>query len=189
MQLNKHAMKLSLPVFAQLLLGIATLSAIANPLNSQACTLNASLITGGSVLTGGATAGADSVSSMLGASLTVDIGTYVDAGVFYDYNFLSYAGMGNGSLRFYGALLRVGLLGHGSNLYVDTSIGATQRTGGSFDSATGLGLGAGLGYRFWLTPYLDLSPRLGARVLPEPYQGINYSSTTLDGNLLLTFEF
>jgi hypothetical protein len=155
---------------------------------AKALTLNASLLTGGSILSGTGANGLDSLSSMVGANLTVDLGTYLELGGFYNHNFLSYPDS-KGSLRFYGALLRVGLLGHGSNLYVDTEIGVSQRTGGSFNSDLGMGLGAGLGYRFWLTAYLDLSPRIGVRILPEPYQGSNYSNTTLDGNLLLTFEF
>jgi hypothetical protein len=126
---------------------------------------------------------------MLGANLTMDVSTYVELGLFYDHDFLSYSDSSSGSLRFYGLLLRVGLLGNGSNLYVDTEIGATQRTGGPFTSDHGIGLGAGLGYRFWLLPYLDLSPRIGVRLLPEPYQGSEFSSNALDGGLLLTFEF
>jgi hypothetical protein len=80
-------------------------------------------------------------------------------------------------------------MGPGSNLYADTHLGVSQRTGGSFNSDHGVGLGLGIGYRIWVLPYLDLSPRLGIRILPEPYQGSTYSSTALDGGVLLTFEF
>ena len=167
---------------------LVMMATLASQPSAQALTLNASLLLGGSILSGTGANGLDSKSSMLGADLTVDLGTYLELGAFYNHNFLSYADS-KGSLRFYGALLRVGLLGHGSNLYVDTEVGASQRTGGAFDSELGFGLGAGIGYRIWLTAYLDLSPRVGVRILPEPYQGSNYSNTTLDGNLLLTFEF
>jgi len=156
---------------------------------AQAVTMNASLLLGGSLLSGTATQSASSSAPMLGANLTVDLGTYVELGLFYNHDFLTYADSSSGSLRFYGLLLRVGLLGDGSNLYADTEIGASQRTGGPFNSDLGVGLGAGIGYRLWLLPYLDLSPRLGVRILPEPYQGTGFSSNTLDGGLLLTFEF
>jgi hypothetical protein len=157
--------------------------------SAQALTMNASLLLGGSLLSGAATNNASSSAPMFGANLTVDLGTYVEMGLFYDQDFLSYSDSSSGSLRFYGLLLRVGLLGDGSNLYADTEIGASQRTGGPFTSDHGLGLGAGIGYRFWLLPYLDLSPRIGVRILPEPYQGGDFSSNLLDGSLLLTFEF
>jgi hypothetical protein len=147
------------------------------PAPASALTLNASLLVGGSSLGGAATSqsGADAAAPMLGGELTVDLSTYVQAGVFYDHDFASYSDASSGSLRFYGALLRVGLMGPGSNLYADTHLGVSQRLG--------------IGYRIWVLPYLDLSPRLGIRILPEPYQGSTYSSTALDGGVLLTFEF
>jgi hypothetical protein len=156
---------------------------------ARAVTMNASMLLGGSILSGSATQATSSSVPMLGANLTVDVGTYVEAGLFYEQDFLSYTDSSSGSLRFYGALLRVGLLGNGSNLYADTEIGITQRTGGPFTSDHGLGLGVGVGYRIWLLPYLDLSPRIGVRILPEPFQGTDFSSNTVDGGLLLTFEF
>lgn len=168
---------------------MALSAAAALPSQAHALTMNASLLLGGTALTGTATDTADTLATLLGANLTVDLGTYVELGLFYDHDFLSYTDSSKGSLRFYGGLLRVGLLGHGSNLYADTEVGVTQRTGGPFTSDHGLGLGVGLGYRFWLASYIDLSPRIGVRTLPEPYQGINYSNTAVDGGLLLTFEF
>lgn len=156
---------------------------------ARAVTFNASLLGGGAWLGGAATDSADDVVPTLGANLTVDIGTFVELGIFYEYSFLDYVDGTDGALRFYGAIVRLGLTGPESNLYADSQIGLTHRTGGPFNSDLGLGVGVGLGYRFWLLPYLDLSPRVGVRLLPEPYQGRNQSSNALDFGLQLTFGF
>lgn len=157
--------------------------------NAGAMTLNATLQAGASNLNGTSANGLDSMAALLGGELTVDLGTYVETGIFFENNFLNYDVGGNGSLTFYGAVLRIGLLGPGSDLYADTKLGISQRTGGIFTSEHGAGLGVGSGYRFWLTPFLDLSPRLGFRILPEPFQGTRASNLTIDGSLLLRFGF
>jgi hypothetical protein len=161
----------------------------ASSTQAQAATLNLSLQAGASNLGGAATDNAREQAALLAASLTVDLNTYVELGAFFDHNFLEYQDTSRGSLMFAGALLRVGLLGHGSHLYADTQIGLSRRTGGPFTSDRGLGVGVAIGYRLWVLPYLDLSPRLGVRILPEPYQGSSASSNTLDFGLLLTFGF
>jgi hypothetical protein len=170
-------------------IGILLITALLVGMPAQALTINASLLGGASLLSGSATSAARGQAALVGVELTVDVGPYAQVGAFYDHNVLEYQDGSHGSLKFYGAVVRANPMGRGSSLYVDAQIGANQRIGGPFDSGTGAGFGAGVGYDLWVLPYLDLSPRLGVRLLPEPYQGTTSTSIPLDFGLLLTFGF
>jgi len=86
-------------------------------------------------------------------------------------------GGGNGSLNFYGGVIRLGTF---TGLFADGQAGISDRDG----LGTSFSWGVGAGYAIPISFLCDLSPRFGYRSLPDS----GFTRSMVDVGLLLTFK-
>lgn len=100
-------------------------------------------------------------SPMLSAELTFGFSDLFQYGFVYDHNFLSYDDNGgNGSLNFYGGIVRLGFY---DGLFVDGQLGVDTRD----SSSASFSWGVGGGYFYPLSPLFDIGPRVSYRAVPD----------------------
>ncbi|MCM2323534.1 MAG: hypothetical protein NDJ90_09760 [Oligoflexia bacterium] len=124
-----------------------------------------------------------------GLEFTAGFADAIQLGGFVDQNWQAYEGGAAGPLQFFGAVVRFSPNPF-SGFYFDGKLGAvhSSRSLGSLDitSDFSVGLGAGAGYHFGLTPLVRIGPRFGMRSLPLSYGDRSFSRVLTDFSLLLT---
>ena len=165
-----------------------------------ACALAAALVTDfqpahGAALSiyAGPSAAMRALSPNFGAEVSYGIRGYFEAGLFLDETLqTSSSSGGSGSISFYGGLLRLGT-GFLSSAFLDFKTGFARSSIHLLRSNTSMGFGTALGYRHQIAPFLQLSPRLGYRWIPQSFTGTGGPSgraaSFLDFNLLLSVGF
>jgi hypothetical protein len=99
-------------------------------------------------------------SPLVAFELTFGLSDLIQYGFVYDHNFLSYSGGGNGSLNFYGGIVRLGFF---DGFFVDGQAGIDNR-----DSVgTSFSWGVGAGFTYGLSPFIDVGPRVSYRFVPD----------------------
>ena len=106
-------------------------------------------------------------------------------GGFFQNYFYSLASplSGTSSTQFYGGVARIGFVP--TPIFADAKVGLESSTG----SNVTVGFGVGLGWRFNLSPFTTLSPRVGYTFLPASYTGGTNSFSVIDTSLLLSIGF
>jgi hypothetical protein len=134
---------------------------------------------------GSASKGINSASALIGGELTCGLESGLSIGAFFDHNFFT-STLNNTSaspLNFYGAVVRLGFW-PASQLFVDGKIGLDSGNG----SNTGVGAGVGAGYAFPFTPFFELRPRVGFRVMSAPYGNATYTWTMYDFGVMASLS-
>jgi hypothetical protein len=160
------------------ILGIIIGLAAAAP---QAHALGLSVFGGGSYGISGITesAGYGIMTPRFGGDFTIGLVGPLDAGAYYEANWLSSAA-GNGPLHFFGGMLRIRIpLG---GLFIDGKFGAAS-LGNIANSGWNFGFAAGVGYKLFSAGPFGLAPRISYRyVAGSPIQ-------TVDFDAMLMFNF
>jgi hypothetical protein len=129
-------------------------------------------------------------SPLIGTEYTLDLGSHLQLGGFYDHNFLSYSGGAHGALRYLGGVGRAYLNdAAASGPFVFAKAGLAEKSRELEVSNRKPAFGAGAGYQIVLSPVVSFDPRMSVRSLPEaPVEGAG-SQPVFDLSFVVSFRF